>query len=176
MRVVFLDIDGVALPLLRRDFEKQRDVDLRTECCARINRLCQETDAKVVISSSWRYEVLDEIGKDNFRTGHLHSKWLGIAAYLKQQFGLDVPVIGFTPDISGGPTDFDMADGNRGREIHLWLAEHPEVTTFVILDDMPGWIGPRFPDNFVRAVPIEGFTEDDFQKAVAILTAPDPVL
>ena len=43
------------------------------------------------------------------------------------EYGIDsTRVIGKTPQ---------TFSGDRGREIHMWMDEHPEVTKFVIFDD-----------------------------------------
>jgi hypothetical protein len=95
----------------------------------RLNRLIAETGAKIVISSSWR----------------LFARWQDLGPALNRH-GLVGDVIGETPDLvnnevwlenwrvrEGAPFTFEKLE--RGWEIGEWLAAHPEVTAFVILDD-----------------------------------------
>lgn len=163
--IVFLDIDGVALP-----FENQSTA---RACGDRISQLCRETGAKVVISSSWRWEVLDEIGAENWRIAHTHPRWIGIANFLRSSVNLDVPVIGFTPDHSNKEPDEDgrvfQPRGYRGEEILAWLAEHPEITQWVVLDDLEDWIGDKIGPNLVLTNGDVGFDEHALEKAIALL-------
>lgn len=110
MRIVFLDIDGVLNS--RAYFTRVGLIPhpwLDTEAIARLDRLCAETDARIVLSSAWRGDS---------RT----PRWLydrGLTAY----------IVGQTP--------WCGATGNRGGEIAEWMrteAQHP-IESFVILDD-----------------------------------------
>lgn len=109
-RIVFLDIDGV---LNSRAFYDRVGLIphpwLDPDAIARLDRLCREADAAVVLTSAWR-------GDD--RT----PGWLS-------ERGLTAPIIGCTG--WAGPT------GNRGGEIAEYLAARPHlnVERFVILDD-----------------------------------------
>jgi hypothetical protein len=126
VKLVFLDIDGVVNPGTlvwdgHQTTEEYRSgthdyralADLDETAVKRVNRLCRETGAVVVISSTWRilHRLSDIRG------------WL-----LKK--GLTVPIIGTTPK-TGGP---------RGRQIQEWLDTTRDmgrdtVESFVILDD-----------------------------------------
>lgn len=132
--VIFLDIDGVlnhcntrhnVLPTVAEPLP----IPIALECMDRLNRLIAATAAKIVISSSWR----------------LYARWQDLASALARH-GLVADVIGATPDLSndrawlanweaskGVPFAFDHLE--RGWEIAEWLAAHPDVTAFVILDD-----------------------------------------
>lgn len=67
-------------------------------------------------------------------------------------FGL--PIISATPDLCGQP---------RGAEIAAWLAEHPEVKEFVILDDDADMLPEQKP-RFVQTNPEEGMSWANFCK------------
>ena len=110
MKVIFLDIDGVLNSdeyfdriegLNMQGIENQVDV----EKIKLIKKAVEETGAKVVLSSSWRY-------KRN-------------AQYLKQLL--------FEHDIFVDSTPY--LNNERGIEIKEWLKEHPDTEDFVILDD-----------------------------------------
>lgn len=104
-------------------------IPVAPECMARLNRIIAETGAKVVISSSWRK----------------FARWTELGPALLRH-GLVADVIGETPDLvndaewldrwrhrEGAPFTYERME--RGWEIREWLAAHPEVTRFAILDD-----------------------------------------
>ena len=72
---------------------------------ATLNDIARRWDLKVVVSSSWR--VMPDLDT------------------LLWQKGVEAEIIGKTP----------FRAGPRGCEIAQWLADHPEVTAYVILDD-----------------------------------------
>lgn len=110
MKVIFLDIDGV----LNSDeyFDKidglniegiESQVDI--EKIKLLKRAVDETGAKVVLSSSWRYTRN--------------------AQYLKQLLLEHGILVDSTP----------FMKNKRGKEIKRWLEEHKDTEDFVILDD-----------------------------------------
>lgn len=110
MKVIFLDIDGVLnsdeyfdriknLPI--QGIESEIDVDK----IKLLKRAIDETGAKVVLSSSWRYTRKAEELKE-----------------LLSNYEIDVDS---TPFI----------ENNRGLEIKQWLLDHQDVESFIILDD-----------------------------------------
>lgn len=129
MKVVFLDIDGV---LNNEGYlskvaagRSSAGIGLRSfdpDSIDQLNRFLKETGASVGISSTWRY--MHDI--DSFRE-------------LFKLSGLPADsIIGTTPK---------TMEGHRGQEISGWLREHPEVTSYVIVDDdsdMESYQRPRF--------------------------------
>ena len=136
MKVLFLDFDGVlnssrtcaafdGYPFdLERDFSQFDHVAI-----ALIQKVCEKTDCKVVVSSTWR---------------------LGTPAKLMIE-KLKLPIIGRTPTTP--ELGLPMSSG-RGNEIEAWLETHPEVTTYAIVDDESfdiyqkgrtpeGWLGQQ---------------------------------
>lgn len=133
MQIIFLDIDGVLNHCDTRSPPptptEPRPLPIAPECVARLNQLIAETGAKIVISSSWR----------------LYVPWQDLGPALARH-GLIAEVVGATPDLvndtvwlerwhlrTGAPFTYESLE--RGWEIREWLAAHPEVTSFVILDD-----------------------------------------
>jgi HAD domain in Swiss Army Knife RNA repair proteins len=134
MRVIFLDIDGVLNHAATRSnvsptTTEPLPIPIAPECMTRLNRLIAETGAKVVISSSWR----------------MFARWQDLGPALVRH-GLCGDVIGETPDLvndavwlahwherTGAPFTYESLE--RGWEIREWIAAHPEMTSFVILDD-----------------------------------------
>ena len=109
MKVIFLDVDGV----LNYDelFYSTSNIDglvLSPTLLDLFRKVVQETDAKVVLSSSWR------CGANSLEliTSELSSR--GISIY------------GKTPVIFGC---------HRGHEIELWLDSNNLVSRFAIFDD-----------------------------------------
>lgn len=105
--VLFLDIDGV-LVIPDPDGVTAEVADhLSKACVERLNRIVAATDARVVISSEWRY-------------GHTCEE---LAAYLHTN-GFVGEVIGMTPE---GPAP-------RGSHILRWM-EQNDVYFYLVLDD-----------------------------------------
>lgn len=117
VRVVFLDFDGVLN--CKQYFEASPDHEdseagaLDPLAIARLNRLLAATGALVVVSSSWR---------------HLRS--------IEQLTDL-LCLRGFTSTVHDktGDAPEDGVWSQRGDEIQSWLGCHPEVTSYVVLDD-----------------------------------------
>jgi len=138
MKVIFLDFDGVlnsaASFWFERRFRKAHpELDDLGPVRETLCRVCTSNfqvildhfpETKVVISSTWR---------NLFTLDWLKEK---LASY-----GIDSSrVIGKT-----GGADW----GDRGTEIQQWLNEHPEVKTYVVLDD--NYIGGGIPEtNIVK--------------------------
>lgn len=110
MKVVFLDIDGVMNT--SETWGLREEEGISSECCLNLNYIIENTDAHVVISSSWRLGyTLDELK-------HI----LGLKGFQYSDRIID-------------KTPVKRDTYLRGYEIQAWLDEHPEVTSFVILDD-----------------------------------------
>ena len=166
MKIIFLDIDGVLNRTDTRDTrvvteQEPLPIPIEPACMARLCRLIAETGAKVVISSSWR----------------LFARWQDLGPALVRH-GLVGDVIGETPDLAnddvwlenwrvreGAPFKYEHLE--RGWEIREWLAAHPEVTGFVILDDcadmddLKPWL--------VLTHPIDGLDDPDVEHAKWLL-------
>ena len=110
MKVIFLDVDGV----LNSDeyFDKIKNLNINgiqseidVEKIKLLNIAINETKAKIVLTSSWRYtRNAQELKK------------------LLSEYG-----------ISTDSTPF--IQNERGLEIKQYLSEHPDVEDFVIVDD-----------------------------------------
>jgi HAD domain in Swiss Army Knife RNA repair proteins len=147
MRVLFLDVDGV---LNRATFSPAQSVGLRSwieeELAARLDRVCQEAGAVLVMSSSWRAgRTMEELRDD-------------LAAA-----GIRTPLIDVTP-IQGGR--------RRYEEIESWLqawqaAGDEEIESFAIVDDLHD-MGP-LAERFVRTSTFNGLDESSARELVRIL-------
>ena len=130
MKVIFLDIDGVLncdeTYVLRREKmkkEKKYILDIDEDKVQLLGRVCKETGAKIVLTSSWRFDW--ENGVDSLVL--LHSR------LLQRLFDQnEIEVVGVTPVI---PREDGMYHSWREYEIKAYLEKHPEVESFCILDD-----------------------------------------
>ena len=137
MKVIFLDIDGV---MNSEDWYNEHlgegDIDYRA---VRLLKLYIEThDIHIVISSSWRDITL----KQTLLT-------------LTETPMIDIigRIIGQTPR---------SYDGNRGKEIDMWLNDRPEVDEFYIIDDDDFDIHQK--DRLIHIDYMHGLTQQDLDK------------
>ena len=163
--VIFLDIDGVLNYTKWYTSERNpgnlngEEGDLDPECINRIIKICNETGAKVVISSDWRIS------------------WYG-TQYRLGRVGLDENyVIDKTPEyIWRCLNKHDYFNDNyeekyeysRGAEIDGWLKEHPEVINYVIIDDRTDFTDEQ-KEHFVHVDPMWGLNDEHVQLAINIL-------
>ena len=124
MKVLFLDIDGVlnhekhynwlhntdeATPLQR----VHPYTEFNPKSVKELNRILDETDAKLVISSSWRFDGIP------------------LLTNIFKHVGIYHKIYDITPSLA----NIYNTTLCRGKEIDKWLSEHPEVTRYAILDD-----------------------------------------
>jgi hypothetical protein len=122
IRVVFLDIDGVLNSHDSMKFFADQGVHpddrMDPKAIKLLNELTDKTDAKIVVSSTWRLPFVD--------SGNLQ----GMADLLKRN-GITGQVIGMTPDLWAV-----KRDRVRGDEIQWWMDNSGnQIDSFVILDD-----------------------------------------
>jgi len=159
MKIIFLDIDGV---LNHEDwFEKvqkpmskaAKEIEILgkmgncifwtwhidPEKVELIHKIQKETDAKIVLSSSWRH--MEDVKR-----------------ILEMR---NIDFIDVTPD-------FIETDGDRGEEIQDWLHNHPEVTHFVIIDDDSDMLETQM-NNFIQTDGQMGLQKEHVKQAIEIL-------
>lgn len=157
MKAIFLDFDGVIrLPV--RGGGPNIEAEFSSDCMKRVSRLAQEADAQIVVSSDWRER---------------YATWEDMTAFLEPRIPRELLHREWAT-----PVLTEVADENRiprivarGAEIVSWLADHSEVSRFVILDDMHSKYFPLMRDNLVTCQLLDGFTEERFKKAAGILKA-----
>ena len=177
MHVIFLDIDGVLNSEAhgRRLEEQHRALghadpvrpkrETTCDCfklydqidraaVTRLNRLVAATTAKIVISSSWR-KLFDAPELERILFEH----------------GLVAEIIGMTPDGHREPEMLEVFGplGRifRGHEIDFWLRKHPEVVSFVILDD--GSDMEMHKNRLVQTDCEEGLLDDHVELAILVM-------
>lgn len=158
MKVIFLDFDGVlcnaesiTAGYKARTSPEQDPYGPHERCVAALNRIVAETGAMIVVSSTWR-----KCKTPNATMRETLTRW-----------GVKGQVIGTTPVLHGD----EYAYKRRGSEIQQWLdTARTPVTSFVILDDDSDMAHLRH--RLVRTQSVEGLTEADADRAIAILNAP----
>ena len=107
MKIIFLDIDGVLNSFQTQPKEEIENMfGIHKVLVERLNDVVRKTDAKVVLSSTWRHDK-------NWRK-------------TMKESGLDFKFLDKTPDLRGEI---------RGNEIQKWLDKHQNVEKFCIIDD-----------------------------------------
>lgn len=109
MKIIFLDIDGV----LNHHASLAEGIHLVNSKCALLRHVCKVTDAKIVVSSTWRLGMVD-INAFNQMVWRCGGPYRAIIAY--------------TPHIA-------TAGSMRGQEIEEWLLHNDNIHNYVIVDD-----------------------------------------
>ena len=164
-KIIFLDIDGVlAIPSCLKDGmwalsdEKQK----------LLGKILDETDAKIVLSSSWRYATLEKTKEHMESEGFLfNEKLIGVTIrayqYLERGTGIHLSI-------------------PRGVEIKQWIDTHIHSDngknwerkkvgkdfTYIILDDDRDMLLEQ-KAHFLNTNSEIGLTDDVVKRAVAIL-------
>ncbi|MDD5851188.1 MAG: HAD domain-containing protein [Galactobacillus timonensis] len=108
--LLFLDFDGVINTF---DDDAKKNYQMPSHRCMKnLNQLCHDRHLKIVISSSWRYDGIENCEK-----------------YLREG-GLDpdIEIVGTTPKM-----DFK----GRPAEILQYVTKEKDLTGFLIVDDLP---------------------------------------
>ena len=148
-KYIFLDFDGV-INTPKGKFGKNAVTNLR--------RLLERTDAKVVISSTWRLQGME----------YIQQLW--------QEYQLPGEVIDLTPSCNS--TNFSNVDGQeewqglhgcKGLEIAEWLRLNAkEPYQYIILDDEEDFLFSQ-REHLVKVEGSKGFDKADVRVAIQIL-------
>lgn len=132
-RIIFLDVDGVLNYMSYRNKSTANIDPSKVEMLAYI---CAQTNAKVVITSSWRgsetytpriYYILIDILKEH------HVPVLGDAPYIEGQFTASVDTEKSYSLDEIGDMSFEPGTG-RGAEVDKYIKDN-NIKQFVIFDD-----------------------------------------
>lgn len=168
MKYLFLDIDGVLnheewydsqrFKLLSPTFIRWEQECFDPKCVDRIIKILKQTNAKLVISSSWRN---DPELKEIFKLVGLPTKFL------------------VTPNIIGVDENDNLIWPTRGEEIKKFLENHP-CDNYVILDDDQDFLDEQ-QSHFIKTsadyidshkegkFQETGLTDEKMNKAITIL-------
>lgn len=153
MKVIFLDFDGVITTL-------KSNYNLDLEKMKMVKRICDETGAKIVVSSSWRYHTLEKT-IEYITT---------IGCFRPIPFLMPELVVGVTPRFYFEDYNNKSIRIPRGLEIDHYLRLHEEIENYVILDDDSDMLLSQ-KDNFIKTDTYEGISEADVEKSIRILNA-----
>ena len=150
MKVIFVDADGCMIDdgwadrcFAEEGYDPYDYDEFNPRSLRLLARLKEETEAEVVFSSSWRFDEL------SFINAKVQFEEVGIQLY--------------------GYTTLDWHTGQtRSDEIALFLAEHPEIDNYVILDDVD-ITNEVLRAHWVKTTFKEGFTREMFLRAKEIL-------
>lgn len=176
--ILFLDIDGV---LNAHQYDPEIACgQIYREKVEILNRILRVTDARIVLSSAWRYIVFREeanlMGMEwLFRShGMLAGRLIGITRR-------DTMIRG---TYDGTPKNWPLSN-ERGQQIIEWLEGHPTRVAYCVLDDggtVDGTPDGEWTDLGITAAghPVVwtkssvGLTEADADRAIAILKGESP--
>lgn len=159
MKVIFLDVDGV----LNSDFRSRKQIAsgqlIDEERVQLLGELVRRTGAELVLHSGWRF-WLDE------HLRPIRPEAQQLTALLKKH---GMTLAGKTEDLSETKSYLiPRLSLTKGDEILLWLQMHPKVKKYVILEDLD-LHKLRLKPHHVQTDPCIGLTEEDVERAVAIL-------
>lgn len=159
MKVIFLDVDGV----LDVFDPGQYMQELKKDAVIRLKKIVDDTDAKIVVISNWRYGSPRYI--DQCRAGHTFQQecdnWPTLIKVLNQ-YGMQIYDV----------TPWQDTLSRRGDEIMEYRRKHPEISSFVILDDCFFDDYSEFTELRQRLVFVDAsqaLQEHDVEKAIALL-------
>lgn len=170
MKIIFLDVDGV---LAHKGYRNNTTADINPEKVKLLKQICDVTDAKIVVISSWRetrmYQVLMNV----------------LMEY-------QIPVLGEAPHIPGQFEDalydenkaysleelssFKLKYGTgRAAEVQEWIqANNPE--SFVILDDEDwDWDKYEYDQVWIQGSWQCGLLPEHVARAIQILSKGEKV-
>jgi hypothetical protein len=133
MKLLFLDIDGV----LRRDDGPANEFD--PQAAKLLKSFLKDSGYKIVISSSWRRLGL---GEDSILFQQLHKHELLDFIYF--------PAWHTSLMKSYSLYDYEPVSLPRYSYIKQYLEEHPEVTEYIILDDIDHQFTAEQKKRFVQ--------------------------
>lgn len=159
--ILFLDIDGV---LNNGRFNAAaQSTTLKPSCVKRLNAVLGETNAAIVLSSAWRYLIINGAMKHRGFEMMLRTHGLACEGRLHTITAPD-------PEL---PREFLAKHGCaiRARQVADWLAVYaksfPDLPPWAVVDDLDLPIEPR--ERFVRTQRSVGLTNADARKLTKLL-------
>ena len=153
VKVIFLDIDGV---LNYKNFKKVvcGFIFVDDEKVKLLKKIIDRTEAKIVLSSSWRMDRFYESKREKPRDYNLYQR---LVKKLKEY---DLTIYSHTPILTGG---------YRGKEICQWIQDWQGelIESFVILDDDNDM--KPYMDRLIQTSWETGLTQEEVERAVEML-------
>jgi hypothetical protein len=157
MKVIFLDNDGVIClsnnwgerakkwANFKRDNPEVEFTDRPVQCrfddfddkaVKVLNEILEETGAEIVVSSDWRLHAnLEELG-DYYESQGIIKRPIAVTDIFKDIFPKEWNAFRFRAEL----------ELERSMEIGHWLQNHPEVTSWVAIDDLN--MSPEFLSKY----------------------------
>ena len=168
-KVIFLDVDGV----LNSTKTLYEDSSLEDNLILNLKELVNKTDAKIILSSSWRLSteavstLMDKLDKFGLVISGMTCDGVDLDWLEKYEFDVTKKYL---------DTKFDYDENkqikithDRGAEIFKWLHDHDDCV-YVILDDEIEDIKPYFNESAIVKTSYKiGLTKEDVKKAIQIL-------
>lgn len=160
--VIFLDIDGVLNSNFWNETHTKEISDgslIDAEKIGLLAELIRRTNAEIILHSGWRF-WFDSKGNSLRKEAE---KLVGLLA------DAGLTIAGFTPDLTTEEIrrtkKFSLV---KADEILAWLHAHPDVSGWVVLDDLD-LHHPLIAQHQVMTDPTVGLTLEDVAKAEKIL-------
>ena len=167
MKIIFLDFDGVVTAkngtpgsYMTHDLDEYGPTPV---CVDRLMKLVKDSGAKIVISSNWRKFDVDGPGSiwENPRSGGVNNPLPRFIPMLGDAYLESLPAIRLC----------------KAAVADYWLLNKNEIASFVALDDMCSQEGydkfETFKGRYINTDPETGLTDEDCEKALAILRRHD---
>ena len=149
MKIIFLDIDGVLnheewYDKVVTSKIKPINQDLDPSSIGKINRIISLTDAKIVLSSSWRVD--SNCSTTLYKSGLFKDSIIDKTPYIRHD-----------------------ENHMRGFEIQKWLDETGyKISSYVIIDDDKDMLDSQM-NNFIQTSRWTGITDEDVDNCIKIL-------
>ncbi|MCH5167474.1 MAG: hypothetical protein J1F35_06215 [Erysipelotrichales bacterium] len=167
MKAIFLDLDGVLnteryiVNAIENDMavhDKYGHI-FDDKCIEVLRNIIKETDAKIIISSTWRYAGLEEM-KNLWKDRNLPGEVIDVtlakdSSRIKEQKRIFKELYGE-----------DFYNRTRGQEIDIYLKTHSEVNKYVIIDDDSDMLEDQ---NFVQVDAYNGLEEKHIENILKYL-------
>lgn len=157
VKFLFLDVDGVLNGYgTTNETTPTGFTFVEDRLVEKLKKILDATEAKVVLSSDWRFEhprfTQEAMGED-------------LRLLLEKLAEFRIELYGIT----------SRSYPHRGWEIDNWLEDQSwkygglDNISFVILDDLPAYEFMGFEDHLVHTDEYYGLTDEDVEKAIKIL-------
>lgn len=166
-KIIFLDIDGV---LATSEFLHQGQWALATKKQLLFKRILDQTNAEIVLSSSWRCHNVEETKQHMEKHGFMfNDKLIGVTirAYQWIEKGVHLSIPRGVEIKQWIDTNIHSDNGKNYQRKKLGIDYQ-----YVIIDDDCDML-LEHKDNFVRTDSEKGLTEKDVEKAIEILNNKD---
>lgn len=166
-KFIFLDFDGVLnteyyqnlLSYQRLAINDEYGAIFDPETTKQLGRIIEETQAQIVIESSWKYLGLEAM-QEMWEVRDLPGQVVDITSSSVSDQWL----------LTANLDDIDPAMGHcKGIEIASWLADNASTEyNYVIIDDEYVILDSQVP-NFILTNPYDGITQELADRAISIL-------